>query len=281
MRSSLSIGDFARATHLSIKTLRHYHRSGLLEPAEVDPQTGYRRYTTDQIPTAQIIRRFRNLDMPLNEIRAVLAAPDLRTRNGLIAAHLSRLEGNLARTQSAVASLRDLLQQPTSSPRFEHRSINATAAAAITQVVDVKDALSWYQGALGELYATLAAQHMHSAGPAGGIFSNALFSDARGEATIFVPCGGAVRPMGRVMPLVVPPIELATIMYVGAHTDIDLAYGALATYVAQHALAVEGPGERVLCRRSARHRRRDSAALPAAFSPPHFSSVSPHDGRHL
>ena len=47
--------------------------------------------------------------------------------------------------------------------------------------------------------------------------------------------------MGRVMPLVVPPIELATIMYVGAHTDIDLAYGALATYVAQHALAVEGP----------------------------------------
>ena len=87
--------------------------------------------------------------------------------------------------------------------------------------------------------------------------------------------------MGRVMPLVVPPIELATIMYVGAHTDIDLAYGALATYVAQHALAVEGPGERVLCRRSARHRRRDSVALPAAFSPPHFSSVSPHDGRHL
>jgi DNA-binding transcriptional MerR regulator len=74
MRSSLSIGDFARATHLSIKTLRHYHRSGLLEPAEVDPQTRYRRYTTDQIPTAQIIRRFRNLDMPLNEICAVLAA---------------------------------------------------------------------------------------------------------------------------------------------------------------------------------------------------------------
>ena len=67
-----------------------------------------------------------------------------------------------------------------------------------------------------------------------------MFSDGRGEATIFVPCGGAVRPMGRVMPLVVPPIELATIMYVGAHTDIDLAYGALATYVAQHALAVEG-----------------------------------------
>jgi DNA-binding transcriptional MerR regulator len=47
----MAIGDFSRATHLNIKTLRHYHRIGLLEPAEVDPATGHRRYTTDQIPT--------------------------------------------------------------------------------------------------------------------------------------------------------------------------------------------------------------------------------------
>ena len=144
--------------------------------------------------------------MPLNEIRKVLAAPNLRTRNDLIAAHLSRLEGNLAQTQSAVASLRDLLQQHASSAHIEHRSINATTAAAITQIVDVKDALSWYQGALGELHATLAAQRTLGAGPAGGIFSNALFSDARGEATIFIPCRSAVRPMGRVMPLVPNPV---------------------------------------------------------------------------
>ena len=76
MRSSLAIGDFSRATHLSVKTLRHYHRIGLLEPADVDQQTGYRRYATDQIPAAQVIRRFRRLDMPLDEIQAVLAAPE-------------------------------------------------------------------------------------------------------------------------------------------------------------------------------------------------------------
>ena len=63
MESSLAIGDFARATHLSIKTLRHYHRIGLLEPADVDPYTGHRRYTTEQIATAQVVRRFRSLDM--------------------------------------------------------------------------------------------------------------------------------------------------------------------------------------------------------------------------
>jgi DNA-binding transcriptional MerR regulator len=68
-------GDFYRATHLNIKTLRHYHRIGLLEPADVDPMTGHRRYTTDQIPTAQVIRRFRLLEMPLEEIHTVITTP--------------------------------------------------------------------------------------------------------------------------------------------------------------------------------------------------------------
>src|ERR1700728_430019 len=92
MSSSLAIGDFSRATHLTVKTLRHYHETGLFEPAQIDPQTGYRRYTTEQIPVAQIIKRFRDLDMPLNEIRAVLSAPNVQARNDLIAAHLKRLE---------------------------------------------------------------------------------------------------------------------------------------------------------------------------------------------
>jgi DNA-binding transcriptional MerR regulator len=241
MRSSLAIGDFARATHLSIKTLRHYHRIGLLEPADVDQQTGYRRYATDQIPAAQVIRRFRRLDMPLDEIQAVLAAPDLRTRNDLIAAHLSRLEEGLARTQSAVASLRDLLQHPSPAAPVGHRSVQAVPAAAICEVVGVQDALPWYQGALGELHATLAAQDVPAAGPAGGIFSGELFARERGQATIFIPCAGPVRPLGRVTPLVVPAAELATTVHAGPLTDIDRAYGALATYVTQHALAVDGP----------------------------------------
>ena len=241
MSALLGIGDFAQATHLSIKTLRRYHESGLLEPAHVDPQTGYRTYTIAQIPTAQIIRRFRDLDMPLPEIQSVLAAPDLRTRNDLIATHLRRLEDSLARTQNVVASLRDLLDQPASAPTFEHRSIKESSVAAITEVLDAKDALAWLQGALGELQATLAVQRLPVTGTAGGIFSNELFSDARGEATIFLPCDGVVRRLGRVVPFVVPATEVAIAVHGGSHNNIDLAYGALATYVTQHALAVDGP----------------------------------------
>jgi DNA-binding transcriptional MerR regulator len=241
MWSSLAIGDFARATHLSIKTLRHYHSVGLLEPGYVDPGTGYRRYLTDQIPTAQIIRRFRDLDMPLSEIQAVLTAPDLQTRSALIAAHLNRLEDSLARTQQAVASLRDLLQHPAATAAIEHRSLLPAPAAAIRENIVMGDAMSWFQGALGELYATVSAQQVPVAGPPGGIFSNELFARERGQATIFLPVGGSIRQVGRVRPHVVPAAELAIIMHEGSYADIDRAYGSLATYVTNHALAVEGP----------------------------------------
>jgi DNA-binding transcriptional MerR regulator len=238
---SLAIGDFAKATHLTVKTLRHYHEAGLLQPSEVDPQTGYRRYSTTQIPTAQIIRRFRDLDMPLKEIQAVIAAPDVQTRNSLITSHLERLEGTLAQTQSAVASLRGLLQSPAAAARITHRRVEPTLAAAITEIVDLADLAAWFRGGLGELSATLKAQGNASGGPAGGIYSNGIFAQARGEATIFIPCLRTPRSVGRVGAFEVPSVELAIIEHLGSHANVDIAYGTLATYVSQHALGVEGP----------------------------------------
>ncbi len=239
---TVSIGDFSRATHVSVKMLRHYHQIGLLEPAAIDPDTGYRRYGIEQIPTAQVIRRFRDMDMPLEHIGAVLAAPDLETRNELINLHLDALHANLAQTQSAIASLRNLLAGPSSpdEPSIALRRVAATPAAAISALVDLADIGAWYHGAIGELTATLSAQRMEATGPAGGIYANELFEDERGQATVFVPCRGTVRPVGRVEATVVPPTELAVIVHAGAE-DIDRAYGTLGAYVTRHALAVAGP----------------------------------------
>jgi DNA-binding transcriptional MerR regulator len=244
MAASLAIGDFSRATHLSIKTLRHYHRIGLLKPADVDPDTGHRRYGTDQIPAAQVIRRLRALDMPLEDIHAVITTSDPGARNQLIAGHLRRLEDTLARTQQAAASLRDLLQPPVDAApvAIEHRRMPATPAAAISALIDVHDATAWYQGALGELHALLAAQKITPSGPSGAIYTNDLFTHHHGQATIFVPCNETVRPTGRVHPLDVPEVDLALTLHTGPHSaELDRAYGALATYVANHTLAIEGP----------------------------------------
>jgi len=78
----------------------------------------------------------------------------------------------------------------------------------VSEVIDVKEASAWYQGALGELYAVLAAHKVTPAGPGGAIYANDLFSYARGETTVFVPCGEPVRATGRISRLVVPEVEL-------------------------------------------------------------------------
>lgn len=241
MSSSLAIGDFSRATHLSVKTLRHYHRLGLLIPAEVDPDSSYRRYSTGQIPTAQVIRRFRDVEMPLDQIGAVLQAPDVDTRNALIAEHLARLEEGLVQTQEAVVSLRGLLQGPSPALPMEHRSEPALQTAAISEPVSLDDLGPWFQGALGELTATLAAQGVTTTGPPGGVIASDFFAEERGAITIFVPSEEAISPVGRVQALSLPAVELATVVHNGSHTDVDRAYGALATYVSDRALAVDGP----------------------------------------
>jgi len=238
----MSIGDFARATHLSVKALRYYHEEGLLEPAEVDPGSRYRRYDLAQIPTAQVIRRLRDLDMPLEDIRGVLHTTDLDARSELIARHLRRLEQELSRTQSAVASLRELLEHPASGIPVEHRSIPRMRVAAISQQVTIAEVGPWYNGALGELYATLSAQGAALVGDAGAIYADALFSHERGQATVYLPVNTPFRAMGRVEALELPPADLAVIAHNGRHDDgIDRAYGALADHVTRHALAVDGP----------------------------------------
>src|SRR6476660_5726006 len=131
MRSGLTIGEFSQITHLSVKTLRHYHDAGLLEPVQVDPHSGYRYYATQQIPTAQVIRHFRELGMPVREVREVLATTDPETRSVLIAQHLQRLETELARTRSAVTALRRLLQPANDEIDVELRAAPAMTVAGI------------------------------------------------------------------------------------------------------------------------------------------------------
>ena len=241
MAAGITVGDFSRATHLSVKTLRHYHQVGLLEPAAVNPDTGYRYYSAGQIPTAQVIRRLRDLEMPVAGVKAVLAAAGAPARNALIAAHLDRLEAELAQTRAAVDSLRSLLQPPADAPAIEHRSVPATAAAGIGAVVDRADTLAWWQGALGELQATVRAQGLQAAGPAGGMYDSGLFTHDRGEATVFIPVQGRVRAIGRVAPVVIPAAELAIISHHGSLADADLSYAKLGSYAATHEISIDGP----------------------------------------
>jgi DNA-binding transcriptional MerR regulator len=77
MENLLSIGEFADASRLSQKALRLYGENGLLPPAWVDPDSGYRYYRPDQLRTATLIAFLRRAGMPLNEIRSFLRGPSV------------------------------------------------------------------------------------------------------------------------------------------------------------------------------------------------------------
>ncbi|GGN49732.1 DNA-binding transcriptional MerR regulator [Actinoplanes campanulatus] len=67
----LTIGAFARTVRMTPKALRLYDELGLLPPAAVDPESGYRFYHPDQRERALLIARLRRLGMPLAAIRTV------------------------------------------------------------------------------------------------------------------------------------------------------------------------------------------------------------------
>src|SRR5882724_2710165 len=240
MHKTVSIGDFSRMTHLSIKKLRHYHDLGLLIPAEIDEASGYRYYAMSQVPIAQIIRRFRELGMPLDEVRALLATSDLGERNNLILAHLGRLQDQLDETKAAVASLRALIEHPTSPISIEHRSVEETPALAVSERVSAGDLHAWWFAAFSEIRGVMQSRALDPAGPAGALCSTELFSQEDGVVVAFVPLRRRASPAGRVQPLVIPATELAIAVHEGAHADVDRTYGALGTHVAEHELGIDG-----------------------------------------
>jgi DNA-binding transcriptional MerR regulator/effector-binding domain-containing protein len=246
MATLLTIGDFSRMTHLSVKALRHYHDMGVLEPAVIDPSTGYRSYATSQVPAAQVIRRLRDLNMPLDQIRAVLSAPDVGTRNSEISAHLQRMEHQLEQTQASVAGLRALLAGPATRPEVELRTIPAVLALAVSDVVDAADVAEWGAAGFDDLSAALTATGLATAGPPGALFPGDFFELERSELTIFMPVGpaGAGRPAlpaGQVRWREIPAAETAVMVHRGAADDADRTYGALGTVVAERAIGVQGP----------------------------------------
>lgn len=71
-----TIGEFAALGRVSVRMLRHYDAIGLLEPARVEPRTGYRSYAIDQLPLLLRIVELRELGVGLERIRDLGRADD-------------------------------------------------------------------------------------------------------------------------------------------------------------------------------------------------------------
>ncbi|MFC9118918.1 MerR family transcriptional regulator [Streptomyces sp. NPDC057067] len=241
MTARLNIGEFALMTHLSKKALRYYHEVGLLEPIHTDPHTGYRHYGTDQVNQAQIIRCYRGMDMPLPEIKAVLAAESAEGRNAIIATHLTRMEDQLRETSKAVQTLRELLTGSSAQLDVEFRTVPRTPAWALTSMINLDDYYTWYADALQEIHTALPRVERAPRGPLGGLVTQELFTDETGGVTLFVPMDVPPPAGTRLVEISLPAAHYAVAVHTGDREGADRVCGDLGSYIMDREIGVPGP----------------------------------------
>lgn len=156
----LSIGEFARLVGVSVRMLRHYDRLGLLTPAHVDPSTGYRSYTADQLDRANRLVVLKDLGFSLDEVGRLLGAPDgsaevaslLRQRQRDLLQQIRVDEQRLAQVE---ASLR-LIERKTVMSEITVTEL-AMPALRVAQLSTRVAEMSEAGPAVGPLFAQLTA----------------------------------------------------------------------------------------------------------------------------
>jgi DNA-binding transcriptional MerR regulator len=143
-RTVLKIGEYARVGQVSIATLRYYDQCGLLKPMVLDPDTGYRYYSLDQLPRLNRILALKELGFPLERI-AQLLEEDLP---------LEQLQGMLtlkqAQTQQMIETEETAIPLPTPLPGNEQIAIRTLSGGLMACTIHTGTDLF-----LGQAYAAL------------------------------------------------------------------------------------------------------------------------------
>jgi DNA-binding transcriptional MerR regulator len=106
----LRIGEVARLAHITVRTLHHYDRVGVLHPSGRS-ETGYRLYTEQDLEQLQTVLLYKELGFGLGEIRALLAEPGfdrreaLRAQRAQLARRSDRLDAMLALIDKTLAAM--------------------------------------------------------------------------------------------------------------------------------------------------------------------------------
>jgi DNA-binding transcriptional MerR regulator/effector-binding domain-containing protein len=246
MTGLMPIGVFARATRLSVRVLRNYDRLGLLVPARVDPDTGYRWYGVIQFPRAGLIRRLRELEVPLPEIAEILAADTPERARAAIERHRERVTARAARLERIAGELGAVLAEPEHVPGWlqvyeRWRDAQPIACAR------VRTPLSGLAEALGpgyaRLFAGLAEQGIAPTGPAGTRYLSDDLDAAELDVELFVPVARPPRPTATITAGQLPGCLLAATVHQGGYDDVETAYRSLGRWIAEHDRALVGPAE--------------------------------------
>ncbi|MEO6083154.1 MAG: VOC family protein [Umezawaea sp.] len=143
------IGRFAELVGLSIPQLRRYDRLRLLEPDSREAQSGYRYYTSGQTGAARAIALLRSMDMPIADIRRILAGTSDAERRQLFRDHRERLEARLDEVRRLLAAVDTMTQEGTMHVDTPTDPTTWLHLMPRLPVTDLDRSIAYYQEALG------------------------------------------------------------------------------------------------------------------------------------
>jgi DNA-binding transcriptional MerR regulator len=223
----LPIGRFARLCRLSVKQLRHYDELGLLPPAHVDPDTGYRYYRPDQARDALLIGLLRSLDVPLPSIGQVLSG-----ETGVLGGVRDRMEADLARRERNFAALERILSQGL--PRPEVTVVREPAR----RVAVVRDTASPER--IGPVTSACVARLIAAVGEPKGLLIGLFPLDLAHEVAVAVTAETSEDVPGTSSD-VLPGGLYASATHIGPYDQISLTAHALLAWVSERGHTPVGP----------------------------------------
>jgi DNA-binding transcriptional MerR regulator len=137
----IKIGAFAKLSGMTVKTLRHYDELGLLKPAYVEENSGYRYYSADQLLTIRRIEGFKEQGLTLEMMRPLLTgAVSLTEAERTLLEKRKELESQIQKAQRQLEEIDERLvrmerHRDTEETRFSLRSVEPVLVAAVRRVV--------------------------------------------------------------------------------------------------------------------------------------------------
>jgi DNA-binding transcriptional MerR regulator len=238
----LKIGDFAKISQVTVKALRYYDEMGLIKPIEIEPHSGYRYYSFDQLPRLNRILALKDLGLSLDQIgdllKKGLPAEQLRGMLRLKQAEIQeRLVEEQERLERVAARLRQIEQE---NEMFTHdivlKKIEPILIASIREIIPAYAE----QGHLwNELERYLGDQK---------VFSNeACFTlyhsdEPEIDAEVCESIPGPLPGNGRVQVRELPGVELvASTVHHGPFVTISEAYTAILKWMEANQYRCIGP----------------------------------------
>jgi len=239
----IPIGRFSKMTRLSMKALRLYAGNGLLPPAFVDPSSGYRYYELAQATRAEVIRVLRSLDMPLDEIRAVVEADDPGQATAQLLVHRERLADRLAAHERMLHYLESIIRRKGKIMTYEVAvtETEPQSVAAVKVHTNLREIKTHIERGFGALMQGLQQARATPTGAPLIVYHQVIDETTSGDLEVCVPVGPDFAGEGEVKGRALEGGTMATTVHRGPYEQISPAYHTITSWISEHGYEIVGP----------------------------------------